>query len=68
MLFGNMDNSKLWKKSNGLILLKKLEVHYIKKLWVYVTWYTYSNQNNNLKFINIKTSLKIYIYSKFDFY
>ena len=29
MLFENMDSSKLEKKSNGLMLLKKLEVHYI---------------------------------------
>ena len=29
MLFGNIDNSKSGKKSNGLMLLKKLKIHYI---------------------------------------
>ena len=28
VMFGNMNNSKLGKKSNRLTLLKKLEVHY----------------------------------------
>ena len=42
------------------MLLKKIEspLHYIKKYWVYVTWYIYSNQNNNLKLIYIKNSFK----------
>ena len=29
VLFENMDNIKLEKKDNGLMLIKKLKVHYI---------------------------------------
>ena len=44
----------------GLYAIKKIRspLHYIKKYLVYVTWYTYSNQNNNLKLIFIKKSFK----------
>ena len=49
MMFGNVGNSKLGKKSNGLMLLKKLEVHYIVL------------KNNRLMLLDIHIQIKIVI-------
>ena len=49
MLFGNMYSSKLEKKSNRLMLLKKLEVHYIIL------------KSNELMLLNIHIQIKIII-------
>ena len=56
MLFRNMDSSKLGKKSNLLMLLKKLEVHYIIL------------KSNRLMLLDIHIQIKIYILLKLKYF